>query len=271
MDAAELSTDQIKSALIKSAASFKKAQEDLWKAEDSAAAIEASERASSQVDERVKSPLQAEAFGNVEIGGDETLGRRKNETIDLILALAERNPFEQPLKGWREEDGRRRCLLDGTWELLFTTGADATFRPKAGETARPVAYQEIDAAKGYFVNCVDFPDPTAPGQGQGEAAPAPSPSKLKGFRVVVAGYALNDFEMQLKFRRVKLLRRSRWLKTLMLPLPPSGLLRRISRWASRGKGQPSDRGAGFKLLYLDQDFRMHLTFDGQYFVQRRIR
>ena len=33
-------------------------------------------------------------------------------------------------------------------------------------------------------------------------------------------------------------------------LPPSGLLRALSRWASRGKGQLSNRGAGFQLLYL---------------------
>jgi len=68
---------------------------------------------------------------------------------------------------------------------------------------------------------------------------------------------------------VKLLRRSRLFKTIVVPLPPSWLLRAISRWASRGKGQLSQRGAGFKLLYLDDDMRMHLTFDGQYFVQRR--
>ena len=68
---------------------------------------------------------------------------------------------------------------------------------------------------------------------------------------------------------MKLLRRSRLFKTIVVPLPPSWLLRAISRWASRGKGQLSQRGAGFKLLYLDDDMRMHLTFDGQYFVQRR--
>ena len=28
-------------------------------------------------------------------------------------------------------------------------------------------------------------------------------------------------------------------------------------------------GAGFTLLYLDDDLRMHRTFDGQYFVQQR--
>ena len=36
-----------------------------------------------------------------------------------------------------------------------------------------------------------------------------------------------------------------------------------------GKAEISDRGAGFTLLYLDDDLRMHRTFDGQYFVQQR--
>lgn len=84
-------------------------------------------------------------------------------------------------------------------------------------------------------------------------------SKLRGFRVVVAGVPLSDNEVQLKFRRVKLLRRSRWLKSVVIPLPPSGLLRAFSRWASRGKGQLSNRGAGFQLLYLDDELRMHQT------------
>ena len=93
---------------------------------------------------------------------------------------------------------------------------------------------------------------------------------MRGFRVVVKGKALSDNEVQLYFRRVKLLRRSRWLRALVLPLPPSWLLRALARRASRGKAELSDRGAGFTMLYLDDTLRCHLTFDGQYFVQQRI-
>ena len=42
------------------------------------------------------------------------------------------------------------------------------------------------------------------------------------------------------------------------PVPKSPILRR---------SHPT--GAGFTLLYLDDDLRMHRTFDGQYFVQQR--
>ena len=155
---------------------------------------------------------------------------------------------------WRERGGG--CKLDGSWKLLFTTGADATFRPSK-DKGSVSTYQEIDADKGYFVNCVDFSSPDA---------------KLRGFRVVVKGKRLSDTEVQLYFRRVKLLRRSRiGLNTIIIPLPPSGLLRAVARWASRGKAQLSSRGAGFQMLYLDDDLRCHLTFDGQYFVQQRCR
>ena len=47
-------------------------------------------------------------------------------------------------------------------------------------------------------------------------------------------------------------------------------MRALARRASRGKAQLSDRGAGFTMLYLDDDLRMHKTFDGQFFVQQRI-
>eukprot|EP00966_Prymnesium_polylepis_P227651 5268493-Prymnesium_polylepis.2 len=45
--------------------------------------------------------------------------------------------------------------------------------------------------------------------------------ELCRWRRVLQGVKLSDTEVRLKFRRVKLLRRSRLLKTLVVPLPPS--------------------------------------------------
>ena len=260
----EPSTAEIKASLLASARAFKDAQEAKWEAE---AVIESntfatsedvgSSKVSEQVDERLASPLKAEGFGNVELGYDEKLGALRNETVALIEELALRNPTPVPLAGWRERGADApACKLQGTWRLLFTTGADATFR-KTNSTGKAVTFQNIDATKGYFTNCVDFPFAAS--------------SKLRGFRVVVKGKRLSDNEVQLYFRRVKLRRRSRFLRSLIIPLPPSGLLRAIARFASRGKAQLSRRGAGFQMLYLDDDLRMHKTFDGQYFVQQRCR
>ena len=160
----ELSTDELKAALLDSAKAFKAAQEEKWEAEDKTSVIADADDVA-QVDERLSSPLKAEAFGNVELGYDEKLGALRNQTIALLEQLAERNPTPAPLADWKTAD----CMLDGTWRLLFTTGADATFRKTEG-SGRPVTFQKIDARKGYFVNSVDFPT---------------SSGKLKGFRVVV--------------------------------------------------------------------------------------
>ena len=149
--------------------------------------------------------------------------------------------------------------MDGEWTLEFTTGADATFK-KTNKTGAATTYQEIDSKKGWFINCVDFDAPDA---------------KLRGFRVYVRGVRpkrgdkLGDDEVSLKFRAGKLLRNSKFFKTITITLPPSWFLRAIARRASKGKAELSDRGAGFKLLYLDEEIRMHKTFDGQWFVQSR--
>jgi hypothetical protein len=244
-------TDELKQSLLETAMNFKTAQEKLWAEEDCEAAL-----AAAQTAERVKPLLGAESFGNVEVGLDASLAALKDRAVELIQALAARNPTQRPLAGWRAADPSVTCALEGTWELVFTTGADATFRPKPG-AARPDTYQTIDARAGKFVNCIDFP----PSEG----------AKLKGFRVAIKGVALSDTDMLLKFRRVRLLTtRQWWPRQVVIPLPPSAVLRLIARVASKGKGQPSKRGAGFTILYLDGDLRVHQTFDGQWFVQQRI-
>jgi hypothetical protein len=230
-----LSVAELKRQLLQSAAEFKAAQEARWAAE--------AEPAKSAL-------LGAESLANIR--ADSACEELRERTIDLIEALAAQNPTASPFAKWRATDADA-CPLDGMWTLQFTTGADATFR-KTERTGSATTYQQIDAARGFFVNCVDFDSEDA---------------KLRGFRVYVAGRPLSDTEVRLKFRAVKLLRRSRFLPTIVIPLPPSWLLRGIAKLASRGKAKLSDRGAGFEMLYLDADLRMHKTFDGQYFVQTR--
>jgi hypothetical protein len=233
---ASASTAELKRQLLASAAAFKAAQEARWEEEK---------------EEAKSSILNAESVANIQ--SDTKCTALREQTIELINQLAAENPSGAPFADWKSANVPKGTGLDGTWELQFTTGADATFR-KTEKSGAAKTYQEIDASKGMFVNCVDFDSPDA---------------KLKGFRVYVAGKKLSDTEVQLKFRAVKLLRRSRLLKSVVIPLPPSWLLRGVAKLASRGKAKLSDRGAGFQMLYLDEDLRMHKTFDGQYFVQSR--
>lgn len=256
-EASSLSTAQLKQELVRTSLRFRRVQQERWEQEELAKNEYGLGREGSDItvsDERIKSPLKAEGFGNVEVAVDTELSELRNETIALIEELSSRSPTPEPFAAWRQRNAPEgACPLEGKWMLLWTTGADATFR-KSEATGEATTFTQVSARRGHIINSVDFSSET---------------SKLRGFRVVVAGYPLSANEVQLKFRRVKLLRRSRWLKSLIIPLPPSGVLRALSRWASKGKGQLSRRGAGFKVLYLDDDMRMHLTFDGQYFVQMR--
>lgn len=258
IETSSLSTTQLKQELVRKALQFRRLQQERWEQEGESGkhgdrlGYEASDITKS--DERLKSPLKAESFGNVEVAVDAELAALRDSTIALVEELSLRSPTPEPFAAWRQRNAPEgACPLEGKWMLLFTTGADATFR-KTDATGEATTFTQVSARRGHIINSVDFSSET---------------SKLRGFRVVVAGYPLSANEVQLKFRRVKLLRRSRWLKSLIIPLPPSGLLRALSRWSSKGKGQLSKRGAGFKVLYVDDDMRMHLTFDGQYFVQMR--
>ena len=105
----------MKAQLIASCKAFKTAQAAQWAA-DEAAGVEAT-----------KAPLQAEEISNIDVSDASTeLSSLRNVTVDLIDQLAQSNPTPAPFDGWRDGGGSK---LSGRWNLLFTTGADATFRP----------------------------------------------------------------------------------------------------------------------------------------------
>jgi len=248
-----------KETLLKLVEDFKTRQEEGWEMEDK---MEEEKKASKKGGSK-SSLLAADSFAAQRTVVSDELSALRNETIDAILRLAQYNPTPEPMHGWRGFGGGSPagCALNGTWKLLFTDAADATFRK--GKRGSATTFQEIDAAGGWFVNCVDFDS---------------QDSKLKGFRVFVEGEALSPTEVQLIFRKVRLSRRSRfpWLfGQITIPLPNPKWLRNIGRLFARVNNKeegvnPSRRGAGFQLLYVDQDLRVHRTFDGLFFVQRRL-
>lgn len=181
----------LKSQLLESAAAFKAAQEAEWQ--------EAG-------DEPKSALLNAESVANIEASTKCT--ELRAQTISLIEELSRFNPTSKPFEGWREAGSP----LEGGWDLAFTTGADATFR-KTETSGAATTYQEIDSKKGMFINCIDFDN---------------EENKLKGFRVYVAGVKISDTEVQLKFRAVKLLRRSR-IPSIVIPLPPVYAMPRVSK------------------------------------------
>lgn len=251
-----------KEELVMLCEDFRVKQEEMWDVMDQE---ESAEKVSKKAASTKSAPslLEAESFAAQKIELSSDLEGLREKVVSAISLVAASNPSPEPLRGWRGFGGAapEECILNGTWKLLFTDAADATF--KRGKRGAASTFQEIDAAGGWFINCVDFSNPG---------------SKLKGFRVFVEGDALSGNEVQLSFRKVRLLRRSRFPRLfgeITIPLPNPKILRKIGKLFARAKDKeqgvnPSRRGAGFTLLYVDEDLRIHQTFDGLYFVQRRL-
>ena len=179
------------------------------------------------------------------------VGEAGNKTIAIAEQLAKLNPTPNPTYGWMGYGGGSPsdCKLQGRWKLKFTTAADATF-PENPKRGKAVTSQEIDATAGTFTNVVDF-----------------EKGKTLGFRVVVAGKAVSDTEIELTFQRVVIFRNGRFFKKIIFPIP-TRLFRLINRISSRGKA--SKRGPYFEILYLDDNLRMHKTGEGNWFIQSRL-
>lgn len=188
--------------------------------------------------------------------GTQTLdvGETGNSIISLAEKLAELNPTSIPTRGWKGYGGGSpsECPLRGSWKLRFTTAADASF-PESPARGKAVTSQEIDARAGTLTNVVDF-----------------ERGKVKGFRVVVGGEAVSDDEIDLSFREVVILRESRFPRLFgrVALRIPARLFRAVNKFFSRGN--KNTRGPYFKLMYIDDDFRMHKTGEGNWFIQTRL-
>lgn len=193
--------------------------------------------------------LTSESFKQMKID----VGETGNKVIELAEQLSLLNPTPNPTFGFTEYGGvaAKENKLNGQWKLRFTTASDASFA-ETKERGVATTSQIIDAEKGTFTNVVDF-----------------EKGKLRGFRVVVSGKPLSNTDIQLSFKSVKLLRKSRFPRlfgeiTIRLP---SGLI----RWLATRKRPQDERNAPYlSLKYLDEDLRIHTTDSNNWFVQSRI-
>ena len=170
--------------------------------------------------------------------------------LDLAEELIKLNPTPNPTYGFRGYDGGHPadCKLGGKWKLRFTTAADASF-DKNDKRGKISTSQDIDCEGGTLTNVVDFEQ-----------------GKLEGFRVVVEGTPVSDNEIDLSFRKVNILRKSRFPKLfgkLSFRLP-SRLLRRLNE-------DKDKRGPYLTIKYLDDDLRIHQSGSGNWFIQSRVR
>jgi len=193
--------------------------------------------------------LTSDSFKQIKLD----VGEKGTKVIELAEQLSLLNPTPNPTLGFKEYGGvaANENKLNGQWKLRFTTASDASFA-ETKERGVATTSQIIDAEKGTFTNVVDF-----------------EKGKLLGFRVVVGGKPLSNTDIQLAFKSVKLLRKSRFPRlfgeiTIRLPS-------RLIRWlATRNRPQDERNAPYLSLKYLDEDLRIHTTDSNNWFIQSRI-
>jgi len=241
--------EDMKVELIKLCDAYTKKLDEQWAEDDSA------------VGDAIKAIPKQRGLLGASSFTDERL-QQSNITIailEIINKLAKCNPTSKPTSGWessaivgmKDEDIMHIAPLDGTWKLRFTTAGDATFRP--GKRGKARTEQIANATSGYFLNCIKFPD---------------NPGKTMGFTVYVKGIVKSHNEMELNFKKVVIHRRSRFPRifgSFTIPLPNILSLFNIFRSMKNQLKSPY-----FKVLYLDDDLRIHVTGENNYFVQTRL-
>ena len=181
------------------------------------------------------------------------VGVTGKRVIELAEQLSLLNPNPNPTLGFKDYGGipASENMLNGQWKLRFTTASDASFA-ETEERGLATTSQIIDSNKGTFINVVDF-----------------EKGKLRGFHVVVKGTPFSNTDIQLAFKSVKLLRKSRLpllFGEITIRLPS-----RLIRWlGTRNKLQDEKNVPYLSVKYLDDDLRIHRTDSGNWFVQSRI-
>jgi hypothetical protein len=185
------------------------------------------------------------------------IGELGKKVIEIAEQLSLLNPTPIPTLGFKHYGGAppSESKLGGKWKLRFTTAADASF-PKSETRGVVTTSQDIDPDEGTLTNVVDF-----------------EKGKLKGFRVVVEGEPISENTMRLFFKKVKILRQSRFPRlfgeiTIRLPS-------RLIRWLGSTRKEEeladdSNLGPYLQLRYLDDNLRMHTTNTGNWFIQTRL-
>jgi len=156
-----------------------------------------------------------------------------------------------PAAGW----GSAECRLGGTWNKIFTTGRDASFRHKRRGNAS--VSQVVDPVRQTVTNVVTF-DGTK--------------NKVQQFKVLVEGRAVEaaPSQIDLQYKEVEVRRRSKipfLFGRLKLALSRD-LILRLVKWGTLGRPDEAQRSF-IDVTYLDDDLCIHRAGDGSLFVLQR--
>lgn len=207
--------------------------------------------------------LQREQFADVNenrfTDKVQRLTELRDECIALCDLIATISPPTAPFINWMNPATPPSSNpLDGRWALRFTTAPDATFKPSF-KLGNATTTQTVDSKLGTFTNEIDF-------DGSGT-------SKLLGLRVIVDGRPVEGTnEVQLQFRKVTLLRRSKFPRLfgkLSARIPTISSLSALARLFRINGGLRTSRPTK-TILFVDDNMRIHKSSTGAYFVQSKV-
>ena len=185
--------------------------------------------------------------------GFDAVSERVGAAARTVVAAVDALAAEPSLAGaaaasWRTRDSP----LDGAWNNLWTTAADATFDEKTERGAARVS-NVVEARRGKITNIIAFESPA---------------STVETLKVRLSARPVGGARLELAFRYVKVTFRKRLLglfKSIFIPVP-AAFITRVLFLFRPAKKPPVPF---FDLLYLDADLRVQRTGEGNVFVQRR--
>jgi len=230
-----------------------------------------------EIDQKSRAPRKLDFY---------TVSDRVGTAADAIFAtvdkLAEVNPTASATEGFGDKDYAGTPPLDGPWNLLFSTAADANFsRDSKRGDAR--ASNIVDAKNGKITNVIKFAPSTGTATSDSNSNSDPTEVKVKlvdELRVRLSATAEGPNTVAIVFRyvAVKFTRffflPLRWTLYIPVPAPTIGkiviALSNLKNKLLRKKVEPRKLPKGvFKVVFLDQELRVHRTGEDNLFVQAR--
>ncbi len=220
-----------------------------------------------EIDEKSRAPRKLD-FYTV----SERVGKAADSIFESVEELAKINPTAEATEGLGDKKYEGTSPLEGAWNLLFSTAADASFS-RDSKRGDATAGNIVDAKKGRITNVIKFA-PAVDDEGNEK------PKAVDELRVKLAVNAEGPNRVNLVFKYVAVKFTKffflplRW--TLYIPVPGptigklviglSNLKRRLLRKNEPKRELPK---AFFDVLFLDKDLRVHKTGEDNLFIQAR--
>ncbi len=257
-DSTAATAETLKATLLQSISNLNTLQE-----EDGKIAIDFGVKGG-EIDEKSRAPRKLDFY---------TVSKRVGEAADVIFdtvnQLSKVNPTTTATAGFGEAGVTvANAPLDGTWQLLFSTAADANFSrdSKRGDAK---AMNIVDARKERITNVIEF-----------ATKEDGTPKAVSELRVKLKATAEGPNRINLVFKYVAVKCNKlfflpiKW--TLYIPVPSPTISKFViffknlkNKLFRQKKEKATLPKAFFDVLYLDKDLRVHKTGEDNIFIQAR--